>query len=69
MGVTLVFKSYLNITIAENLISGLLAAINSFVVSEFNQPIDSINMGGFYWVYNYDEERRLLFICADSPDT
>jgi hypothetical protein len=67
-GVTLVFRSYLNITINENLISGLLGAINSFVISEFNQSIDSINMGGFYWVYNYEEENRLLYICADTPD-
>ena len=72
-GVRLVYKSFLDIPINKDLISGLLTAINTFVISEFNQPIDSIDMGGLNWVYDYDEETYLLFVAADvkevNPDT
>jgi len=67
-GVRLVYKTFLDIPINKDLISGLLTAINTFVISEFNQPIDSIDMGGLNWVYDYDEDNFLLFVAADVKE-
>lgn len=68
-GLKLVYRSYLDLPIKEDLVSGLLTALNEFVRSEFNQPIDSINMGGLMWVYDHVEEHRLLFVAADTRNT
>lgn len=50
----------------EDLVSGLLTALNQFTIVEFKQGIDSIEMGGLRWVYIQDKETNLLFIAADS---
>ena len=65
-GLSLVFKSFLDIPIQKDLVSGLLTALNQFVFSEFKQPIDSINMGGFIWVYDQVEGENLLFVASDE---
>lgn len=67
-GVRLVFKSFLDMPIKKDLVSGLLTALNEFVRSEFKQPIDYIKMGGLIWVYFFVEKHNLLFVAADKPD-
>ena len=68
-GVSIVYISYLDIVLKEHLVSGILSAINQFVFSEFNQAIDSINMGGLNWIYDYDEESNILYVAADKTDS
>ena len=67
-GILLAKKSFLNYPVRDDLVSGLLAAINSFVIAEFNELIDNIEMGGLNWVYDYYEKEFLLFVAADSKD-
>ena len=50
----------------EDLVSGLLTALNQFTIVEFKQGIESIEMGGLRWVYIQDKDTNLLFIGADS---
>ncbi|KKK42180.1 hypothetical protein LCGC14_0620900 [marine sediment metagenome] len=50
----------------EDLVSGLLTALNQFTIVEFKQGIESIEMGGLRWVYILDKDTNLLFIAADS---
>ena len=52
----------------EDLVSGLLTALNQFTIVEFKQGIESIEMGGLRWVYIHDKETNLLFIGADSKE-
>ena len=68
-GVSIVYISYLDIKMKEHLVSGLLTALNQFVFSEFNQAIDSINMGGLNWIYDYDEKNNMLYVAADKKDS
>jgi len=65
-GITLVYKPYMDFPVNEDLVSGLLTALNQFTIVEFKQGIDSIEMGGLRWVYIQDKESNLLFIAADS---
>ena len=65
-GITLVYKPYKDFLVNEDLVSGLLTALNQFTIVEFKQGIDSIEMGGLRWVYIMDKETNLLFIGADS---
>ncbi len=65
-GITLVYKPFMDFPINEDLVSGLLTALNQFTIVEFKQGIDSIEMGGLRWVYIQDKETNLLFIGADS---
>ncbi|MFX1478616.1 MAG: hypothetical protein ACFFCI_10860 [Promethearchaeota archaeon] len=65
-GITLVYKPYMDFPVNEDLVSGLLTALNQFTIVEFKQGIDSIEMGGLRWVYIQDKESNLLFIGADS---
>ena len=65
-GITLVYKPYMDFPVNEDLVSGLLTALNQFTIVEFKQGIDSIEMGGLRWVYIQDKETNLLFIGADS---
>jgi len=65
-GITLVYKPYMDFPINEDLVSGLLTALNQFTIVEFKQGIDSIEMGGLRWVYILDKDTNLLFIGADS---
>ncbi|MHA2393676.1 MAG: hypothetical protein ACXAEX_17195 [Promethearchaeota archaeon] len=67
-GITLVYKPYMDFPVNEDLVSGLLTALNQFTIVEFKQGIDSIEMGGLRWVYILDKETNLLFIGADSRD-
>jgi len=67
-GVTLLYKAYMDFSVNEDLVSGLLTALNQFTIVEFKQPIESIDMGGLRWVYLADRERYLLFIAAATKD-
>ncbi len=67
-GITLLYKPYMNFSVNEDLVSGLLTALNQFTIVEFKQGIDSIEMGGLRWVYIQDKESNLLFIAADTKD-
>lgn len=67
-GITLVYKPYMDIPINEDLVSGLLTALNQFTIVEFKQGIESIEMGGLRWVYIMDKGTNLLFIGADSKE-
>lgn len=65
-GITLLYKSYLSLLLDEDLVSGLLAALNQFTVFEFQEGIESIDMGGLRWVYLEDKELKLLFVAASE---
>ena len=67
-GITLVYKPYMDFPVNEDLVSGLLTALNQFTIVEFKQGIDSIEMGGLRWVYILDKETNLLFIAADTKE-
>jgi len=67
-GVTLLYKPYMDFSIDEDLVSGLLTALNQFTIVEFEQGIESIEMGGMRWCYISDEMSDLLFIAADTKD-
>lgn len=67
-GITLVYKPYMDFPVNEDLVSGLLTALNQFTIVEFKQGIESIEMGGLRWVYIMDKETNLLFIAADAKD-
>ncbi|MHA2088368.1 MAG: hypothetical protein ACW972_08835, partial [Promethearchaeota archaeon] len=67
-GITLVYKPYMDFPVNEDLVSGLLTALNQFTIVEFKQGIDSIEMGGLRWVYIQDKDTNLLFIGADSRE-
>ncbi|MFX1464562.1 MAG: hypothetical protein ACFFBF_16180 [Promethearchaeota archaeon] len=67
-GITLVYKPYMDFPVNEDLVSGLLTALNQFTMVEFKQGIESIEMGGLRWVYILDKETNLLFIGADAKD-
>ena len=63
-GITLLYKPYMDLPLDEDLVSGLLAALNQFTVFEFQQGIESIDMGGLRWVYLEEKDANLLFIAA-----
>jgi hypothetical protein len=67
-GINLVYKPYMDFPVNEDLVSGLLTALNQFTIVEFKQGIESIEMGGLRWVYILDKETNLLFIAADSKE-
>jgi hypothetical protein len=68
-GVTLVFTSMENdLPVNEDLVSGLLTALNQFTIVEFKQPIESIEMGGLRWAYVIDNDTGLLFIAAEQKN-
>ncbi|TXT67187.1 MAG: hypothetical protein BAJALOKI1v1_160019 [Promethearchaeota archaeon] len=67
-GITLVYLSYQDLMVNEDLVSGLLTALNKFTVFEFKQGIESIEMGGLRWVYLEENDANLLFIAADNKD-
>jgi hypothetical protein len=63
-GITLLYKPFMDLPLDEDLVSGLLAALNQFTVFEFQQGIESIDMGGLRWVYLEDKDAKLLFVAA-----
>ncbi len=65
----MLYKPYMDLSINEDLVSGLLTALNQFTIMEFKeQGIESIDMGGLRWVYVLDKEKNLLFIAAANKD-
>jgi hypothetical protein len=52
----------------EDLVSGLLTALNQFTIMEFKQGLESVDMGGLRWVYLLDKDSNLLFIAAGPKD-
>ncbi|MHA1150102.1 MAG: hypothetical protein ACTSR8_17855 [Promethearchaeota archaeon] len=64
-GIKLIYYSSENLPLNDNLISGLLSAINQLTMVEFKQPIESINMGGFKWIYLLDLDLNLMFVASD----
>lgn len=67
-GVTLLYKSFMDIPVNEDLVSGLLTALNQFTIMEFKQGLESIDMGGLRWVYIMDKDANLLFVAAGPKD-
>jgi hypothetical protein len=67
-GITLLYKPYMDLPLDEDLVSGLLAALNQFTIFEFQSGIESIDMGGLRWVYLEDKESNLLFIAASEKN-
>lgn len=67
-GVTIVYKPHMDMPVNEDLVSGLLTALNQFTMVEFKQPIESIDMGGLRWVYLFDKDSGLMFVAADTKD-
>ncbi|MHA1273581.1 MAG: hypothetical protein ACTSQP_09175 [Promethearchaeota archaeon] len=67
-GINLLFKSFLQIPVDKDIVSGLLTAFNQFTTAEFQQSIESIEMGGLRWIYLYVPETDLLFVASDTKD-
>jgi len=67
-GITLLYKSFMDIPVNEDLVSGLLTALNQFTIMEFKQGLESIDMGGLRWVYIMDKDANLLFVAAGPKD-
>lgn len=68
-GITLLYKPYMDLPVNEDLVSGLLTALNQLTMVEFRgQGIESIDMGGLRWVYVLDKEVNLMFIAAANKD-
>ena len=67
-GITLLYKAFMDLPLDEDLVSGLLAALNQFTVFEFQEGIESIEMGGLRWVYLEDKDLNLLFIAASEKN-
>ena len=67
-GITLLYKAFMDLSLDEDLVSGLLAALNQFTVFEFQEGIESIEMGGLRWVYLEEKDLNLLFIAASEKN-
>ena len=65
-GLTLYYKSFMDLKVNEHLVSGLITALNQFTLVEFKQPIESIDMGGLRWIYIPDRDSGLLFVASDE---
>jgi hypothetical protein len=62
----LFYKSYSELQIDPDLVSGLLAALNNFSEVELkSRGIESIDMGGLRWTYVQNNPLNLLLIAAD----
>ena len=67
-GITLLYKPYMDLALDEDLISGLLAALNQFTTYELKTGIESIEMGGLRWSYLEDQDSNLLFVATCEKD-
>ncbi len=67
-GITLLYKPYMDLALDEDLISGLLAALNQFTTYELKTGIESIEMGGLRWSYLEDKDSKLLFVATCEKD-
>ena len=65
-GLCLVHKSFTGSDLDANLITGMLSALHQFLLSQFNQSIESIDMGGYRWAYLYEKELNLIFVISDT---
>jgi hypothetical protein len=66
----LFYRSYADLQIDPDLVSGLLAALNNFSEIELrSHGIESIDMGGLRWVYVTNEPIGLLLIAADEKSS
>jgi hypothetical protein len=61
------YKSFSEMRIDPDLVSGLLGALNNFSEIELkSQGIESISMGGLNWVYLDSKELHILVVAAES---
>ena len=67
-GIKLLYKSFLKIKTDEDIVSGFLTAFNQFSMTEFQQSLESIEMGGLRWAYIMEPEYNLLFVAADTKN-
>jgi len=67
-GITLLYKAYMDLPIDEDLISGLLAALNQFTTYELKEGIESIEMGGLRWSYLEEKDLNLLFVATSEKN-
>ncbi|MEJ2250249.1 MAG: hypothetical protein P8Y70_08425 [Candidatus Lokiarchaeota archaeon] len=65
-GVKLLSKSFLDTSIDEDIVSGFLTAFHHFSMEEFDQSLESIEMGGLKWIYAIEPKYNLLFVAADK---
>jgi hypothetical protein len=68
-GTKLLYKSFLKTDADEDIVSGFLTAFYHFSMMEFQESLDSIEMGGLRWVYILDDKYKLLFVAADTRHT
>ena len=67
---SLFFRSWTNITLDPDLISGLLSALNNFSEIELKEEgIVAIDMGGLKWAYSHHPEMHLLLIASGDKDS
>jgi len=67
-GIKLLYKSFLKTDADADIVSGFLTAFNHFSMIEFNQSIDSIEMGGLRWIYISEPKYNLLFVAAGTKE-
>ena len=67
-GIKLLYKSFLKTDADEDIVSGFLSAFHQFSMVEFNQSLESLEMGGLRWIYILDPSYHLLFVAADTKD-
>jgi hypothetical protein len=67
-GVKLLSKSFLETSIDEDIVSGFLTAFHHFSMEEFDQSLESIEMGGLKWIYAIESKFNLLFVAADKKN-
>lgn len=67
-GTKLLYKSFLKTDADENIVSGFLTAFNQFSMAEFQQSLESIEMGGLRWIYILEPKFNLLFVAADKKN-
>jgi hypothetical protein len=67
---TVFYRSYSELAIDQDLVSGLLSALNTFSEVELkSNGISSIDMAGLRWVYLNRDETSLLLIAADDKSS
>ena len=67
-GNKLLYKSFLKTKADEDIVSGFLTAFNHFSMIEFNQSLDSLEMGGLRWIYILEQKYNLLFVAAATKN-
>ncbi len=67
-GTKILYKSFLKTDADENIVSGFLTAFYHFSMAEFQQSLESIEMGGLRWIYILEPGYNLLFVAADKKN-